>query len=115
MTSGSCNYSLLKPSADLYLVFNAAALRRRHRIPHLKRSAIADEHTLEIYHHLPNAQLVIFPGATHMIPVDDPALFNATVDRFFRTPFFKTDRVAGLIQTGARMKAEYAADHAAPK
>ena len=77
--------------------------------------AIADEHTLEIYHHLPNAQLVIFPGATHMIPVDDPALFNATVDHFFRTPFVKTDRVAGLLTSVARMKAEYAREHAAPE
>jgi len=75
--------------------------------------AIADEHTLEIYHHLPNAELVIFPGGTHMIPVDDPARFNATVDRFFRTPFVKTDRVAGLLKSIARMKAEYAKEHAA--
>lgn len=77
--------------------------------------AIADEHTLEIYHHLPNAQLVIFPGATHMIPVDDPALFDATVDRFFRTPFVKTDRVAGLMASIARMRAEYAKEQAALK
>jgi pimeloyl-ACP methyl ester carboxylesterase len=48
--------------------------------------AIADEHTLEVYHHLPNAELVIFPRATHMIPGDDPDLLNAAVDRFFRTP-----------------------------
>ena len=27
---------------------------------------IKDEHTLDIYHHLPNSQLVIFPNATHM-------------------------------------------------
>ena len=46
---------------------------------------IVDEHTLQIYHHIPNSQLCIFPNATHMIPFDDPALFNATVDRFFRT------------------------------
>jgi len=70
--------------------------------------AIADDHTLEIYHHLPNAELAVFPGATHMIPVDDPALFNATVERFFRTPFVKTDRVGGLLKSMARMKAEYA-------
>jgi hypothetical protein len=50
-----------------------------------------------------------------MIPHDDPALANATVDRVFRTPFVKTDRVAGLMKTGARMRAEYAADHAAPR
>jgi pimeloyl-ACP methyl ester carboxylesterase len=75
--------------------------------------AIDDEHTLEIYHHLPNAQLAIFPGATHMIPVDDPALFNATVDRFFSRPFEKTDRVAGLTKSIARMKAEFAKEQAA--
>lgn len=75
--------------------------------------AIADEHTLDIYHHLPNAELAIFPGATHMIPVDDPARFNAAVDRFFRTPFVKTDRVAGLLKSVARLKAEYAREHAA--
>ncbi len=77
--------------------------------------AIADDHTLEIYHNLPNAQLAVFPGATHMVPYDDPALFNATVDRFFRTPFVKTDRIAGLMKTGARMRADDAADHAEAK
>ena len=38
---------------------------------------VRDEHTLEIYHHLPNSQLCVFPDATHMIPYDDPARFNA--------------------------------------
>ena len=57
---------------------------------------IRDEHTLEIYHHLPNAQLCIFPDATHMIPYDDPARFNAVVERFLRTPFVKKDRVKDL-------------------
>ena len=33
---------------------------------------IRDEHTLEIYHHIPNSQLCIFPDATHMIPYDEP-------------------------------------------
>ena len=28
---------------------------------------------------------MIFPNATHAIPFDDPALFNATIDRFLRT------------------------------
>ena len=54
---------------------------------------IRDEHTLVIYHHLKNSQLAIFPNATHMIPFDDPALFNATVARFFDTPFVKKDRI----------------------
>ena len=38
---------------------------------------IRDEHTVDIYHHIPNSQLAIFPNATHMVPFDDPALFNA--------------------------------------
>jgi pimeloyl-ACP methyl ester carboxylesterase len=76
--------------------------------------AIADDHTLEIYHHLPNAELAVFPGATHMIPADDPARFNATVERFFATPFVKTDRVGGLLKSLARMKAEYAKEQAPP-
>ena len=77
--------------------------------------AIADEHTLEIYHHLPNSQLAIFPDATHMIPVDDPDRFNAVVDRFFRTPFVKKDRVMDLLKSLQRMRQEYLADQAAAK
>jgi hypothetical protein len=34
-----------------------------------------------------------------MIPIDDPELFNSTVDRFFRTPFVKKDRIKDLIKT----------------
>ncbi len=67
--------------------------------------AIRDEHTLEIFHHIPNSQLCIFPNATHMIPYDDPGLFNATVDRFFRTPFVKKDRVKDLFKSLEAMQA----------
>jgi pimeloyl-ACP methyl ester carboxylesterase len=74
---------------------------------------IADEHTLEIYHHLPNAQLAIFPNATHMLPVDDPDRFNAAVERFFRGPFAKLDRLADLERSISRLKADYARDSAA--
>jgi|HubBroStandDraft_6_1064221.scaffolds.fasta_scaffold36914_3 pimeloyl-ACP methyl ester carboxylesterase len=66
---------------------------------------IRDEHTLEIYHHIPNGQLCIFPNATHMVPYDDPALFNAAVERFFRTPFVKKDRVNDLFKSLDAMKA----------
>ena len=66
---------------------------------------IADEHTLEIFHHLPNGQLCIFPNATHMIPFDDPALFNGTVERFFRTPFVKRDRIKDFLKSLEAMKA----------
>lgn len=60
---------------------------------------IRDEHTLDIYHHLPNGELCIFPGATHMIPYDDPVLFNTTVDHFFQTPFVMKDRLNDLLKS----------------
>ena len=60
---------------------------------------IRDEHTLEIYHHLSNSQLCIFPNATHMIPYDDPTLFNATVERFFRVPFVAKDRLRDALKS----------------
>ncbi len=61
--------------------------------------AVRDEHTQEIYHHIPNSQLCIFPNATHMVPYDDPALFNSTVERFFRAPFTKRERVKDLVKS----------------
>lgn len=66
---------------------------------------IRDEHTLEIYHHIPIGQLCIFPNATHMVPYDDPALFDATVERFFRAPFVKKDRVNDMFKSWEAMKA----------
>jgi pimeloyl-ACP methyl ester carboxylesterase len=66
---------------------------------------ILDRHTLDIFHHLPNSQLCIFPNATHMIPFDDPALFNATVERFFRTPFVKRNRIQDFLKSYEAMRA----------
>jgi pimeloyl-ACP methyl ester carboxylesterase len=60
---------------------------------------IVDEHTLQIYHHIPNSQLCIFPNATHMVPYDDPELFDTTVDRFFRTAFVGKDRVKDFLKS----------------
>jgi pimeloyl-ACP methyl ester carboxylesterase len=65
---------------------------------------IGDEHTLEIFHHLPNSQLCILPNATHMVPYDDPALFNAVVERFFQTPFVKKDRIQDFLKSYEAMK-----------
>jgi len=66
---------------------------------------IRDEHTLEIYHHIPNSQLCIFPNATHMVPYDDPVRFNAAVERFFRAPFVKKDRIKDLLKSLEALKA----------
>jgi pimeloyl-ACP methyl ester carboxylesterase len=64
---------------------------------------IRDDHTLVIYHHLPNSQLCIFPNSTHMIPYDDPTLFNATVERFFRVPFVAKDRLKDALKSSEAM------------
>jgi pimeloyl-ACP methyl ester carboxylesterase len=66
--------------------------------------AIRVKHTVDIYLHVPNSQLVIFPGATHMIPFDDPILFNATVERFLRTPFRKVDMLNDTVKSLEKMR-----------
>ena len=66
---------------------------------------IRDEHTLDIYHHLPNSQLIIFPNALHTIPFDDPPTFNAAVEKFFRTPFAKKDRIADTLKSLDKIRA----------
>jgi pimeloyl-ACP methyl ester carboxylesterase len=66
---------------------------------------IQDEHTLAIYHHIPNSELNIFPGATHMVPYDDPVLFNASVQRFFATPYVPKDRIKDVLKSLGSLKA----------
>jgi pimeloyl-ACP methyl ester carboxylesterase len=51
------------------------------------------EHIVAIYKSLPNSELAIFPNSTHMVPYDDPALFNGVVERFLSAPFKKRDRI----------------------
>lgn len=63
------------------------------------------EHTLAIFNNLPNANLAVFPNSTHMVPYDDPALFNATVQRFLETPFEKKDRIGGVLASFEKMMA----------
>jgi pimeloyl-ACP methyl ester carboxylesterase len=65
---------------------------------------IRDEHTVAIYRHIPNGELAIFPNATHMVPYDDPASFNATVERFFRTPFVKKDRINDMLKSLEKLR-----------
>ena len=40
-----------------------------------------------------------------MIPFDDPATFNATVERFLRRPFVKIDRIKDTMMSLETMKA----------
>lgn len=66
---------------------------------------IRDEHTVAIFQRIPNSRLAIFPNATHMLPFDDPALFNATVERFLRTPFVKKDRISETLASLEKLRA----------
>lgn len=64
---------------------------------------VKDEHTLEIFHSIPNSQLAIVPDSTHMLPFDDPELFNSIVERFFRTPFQNRDRIGDFMMSMEKM------------
>ena len=55
------------------------------------KDVIRDDHTLQIFHGIPQAHLAIFPGATHMIPWQDHEILNHTVERFFNRPFTRPD------------------------
>ena len=52
---------------------------------------IRTEHTLEIYNHIPKAQLCIMPGETHFTPASNPKVFNAIVHKFLSEPFVRPD------------------------
>jgi len=64
------------------------------------KDVVRDDHTQSIFNALPNAHLCIFPGATHMIPMEDPELFNQTVERFFSKPFTRPDTKTLIEGTG---------------
>ncbi|MFI5166874.1 MAG: alpha/beta fold hydrolase [Thermoanaerobaculales bacterium] len=51
------------------------------------RDVVREEHTLYIYRNIREANLCIVPGETHWITKTDPALFKATVAKFFSEPF----------------------------
>jgi pimeloyl-ACP methyl ester carboxylesterase len=55
------------------------------------KDVIRDDHSLLIFHALAKAHLAIFPGSTHMIPWENPALFNSTVGNFFSQPYTRPD------------------------
>lgn len=64
------------------------------------------EHTVDIYNNIPNANLAVLPNNTHMVPYDDPGLFNTTVQRFLDTPFVKKDRIKDMMASGMKLSAE---------
>jgi pimeloyl-ACP methyl ester carboxylesterase len=55
------------------------------------KDVIRPDHSQLIFEAIPKAQLVIFPGATHFIPAENPAMFNQTVETFLTAPFARPD------------------------
>ncbi|QRM90369.1 alpha/beta fold hydrolase [Lacinutrix sp. WUR7] len=51
------------------------------------RDIIKNEHSVEMFNHIPKAQLCILPGATHAAPTMIPEIFNEIVNRFLTAPF----------------------------
>ena len=50
----------------------------------------------------------MLPNNTHMVPYDDPELFNATVQRFLDKPFVKKDRIKDMEASGMKLMSEMA-------
>jgi len=63
------------------------------------------DHTVAIYESLPNAELAVFPNSTHLVPYDDPQMFNATVERFLTTPFKNKNRIADAMASFEKLQA----------
>lgn len=49
------------------------------------------DQTVELFTHLPKAQLFVVPGATHFVPAEYPELINASVIKFLKTPYRDID------------------------
>lgn len=49
---------------------------------------IKAEHTLSLFQSLPHARLLIVPGASHMVVVEQPELVNNEINKFLSTPFY---------------------------
>jgi pimeloyl-ACP methyl ester carboxylesterase len=47
--------------------------------------AVTAAHTMSLYEHLPNSQLAVVPGASHIVPHEKPELVVQLVGEFLRT------------------------------
>jgi pimeloyl-ACP methyl ester carboxylesterase len=47
------------------------------------------EHFVEIYRNVPKSHLAILPGATHLVPTQQPEIYNAFAERFLKQPFVR--------------------------
>jgi pimeloyl-ACP methyl ester carboxylesterase len=55
------------------------------------RDAINLDQTISLFSSLPHSQLFIVPGASHMVPVEQPTLVNSQVIKFLSTPYHDLD------------------------
>ncbi len=65
---------------------------------------ILDQHTVEMFQHIPDSQLAILPNATHLVPFDDPAAVNAVIERFLATPFTKRHRIGDALDSLEKLR-----------
>jgi pimeloyl-ACP methyl ester carboxylesterase len=48
---------------------------------------IALDHTVALFKNLPHAQLLVIPGATHIVLIEQPDLANSEIIKFLNTPY----------------------------
>ena len=53
---------------------------------------ISLDHTVSLFASMPHSELFVVPGATHVVPVEQPDLLNGVIVHFLKTPFRDLDR-----------------------
>jgi len=56
------------------------------------RDLINLDQTISLFTSLPHSQLFIVPGASHVVPLEQPELINREVTKFLSTPYHDLDR-----------------------
>jgi len=56
------------------------------------RDLINLDQTISLFTSLPHSQLFIVPGASHLVPIEQPELVNSEVIKFLSTPYRDLDR-----------------------
>jgi pimeloyl-ACP methyl ester carboxylesterase len=50
------------------------------------------DHTIKLFRSLPHSELLIVPGATHVVLWEQPDLINSEIIKFFNTPYRDMDQ-----------------------
>jgi len=91
------NWSLIKQRTEMMLLQSDISHSDLQKIkcPVLvmagDQDIIREEHTVQIFQNIPNAQLCIMPGETHYMPASNPLYFNEIAEKFLREPFSRPD------------------------